>query len=247
MIITLKIQIIFQKKSKVADQIYFKFPIELLQGVIFGKKDKRTFLNEALYYSIYAYSEELRDKNEYDETNIQRFNKAAKFLNVTLGNQEKSFAMGESVYHDHSENRCIVNLNIDIFWQFYKEEKSDFDWHCLLAFLALKSIIGRKPYAKTNNTFLLSRMAGFSATNEDHGIKITRYQLDKIKTELQLNWHIVYHGRNTRGFFVGIDINISLEDLMFNSESKKISNREKDLREQKKIAYENTMKKLKKL
>lgn len=230
-----------------ADQIYYQFPVELMKEVFNGSKNRQEFLNEVLYYSIFSFSEELKNKNEYEENDIQRFNTAAKLLKVSLGNVEKSYDIGEMAYYTHSVNKCLVNLNKDIFWQFYKEEKSDFDWRCLVAFLAIKSIIGRKRYTKTNNTFLLSRMAGFSATNEDHGIKLTRYQLDKIKTELQLNWHIVYHGRNTRGFFVGIDIDISLEDLMLDSESKKKSNREKELREQKRIAYEKTMKKLKNL
>jgi len=229
----------------VADQIYYQFPIELIKGVFNDSKKKQEFLNEILYYSIFAFSEELKNKNEYEENDIQRFNASAKLLNVSLGNLENAYRIGETKYYEHSGNKCLVNLNNDIFWQFYKEEKSDFDWRCLIAFLAIKSIIGRKKYTKTNNTFLLSRMAGFSATNEDHGIKLTRYQLDKIKTELQLNWHIVYHGRNTRGFFVGI--NISLEDLMLDSETKKKSNREKALREQKNILYMKTMEKLKKI
>lgn len=219
----------------------------MIEGVFNGKKNKREFLTEVLYYSIFSHAETLQDKNEYDENDTQRFSVAAKYLKVTLGNIEDSYKIGKSLYYTHSDNLCLANLSKDIFWQYYNESKSDFDWRCLLAFLALKSIIGRKKYTKTNNTFLLSRMAGFSATNADHGIKITRYQLDKIKTELQLNWHIVYHGKNTRGFFVGIDINISLEDLMLDSETKKKSNREKALREQKNIVYMNTMEKLKKL
>lgn len=216
----------------------------MLQGVINGEKCKRDFLNEVLYYTIYAYSEDLKDKNEYEETDIQRFIKASKSLGTTLGNPEKSLEIGESLFYDYTANKCLVNLNKDIFWQYYKEDKTDLDWRFLAAFLAIKSIIGRKPYAKTNNAFLLSRMAGFSVTNENHGIKITRYQLDKIKTELQLKWHIVYHGRNTRGFFVGIDSNISIEDLILNSESKKRSKLEKDLKERKNLAYQNAMKKL---
>lgn len=131
-----------------ADKIYFKFPIELLQGVILDEKEKTKFLNEALYYSIYAFSKELEDKNDYGEYDIQRFEKAAKFLEIRLGNLEKAFEIAESVYFDHDTSKCFVNLSKDIFWQFYKEEKSDFDWHCLLAFLALKSIIGKNPMQK---------------------------------------------------------------------------------------------------
>jgi hypothetical protein len=81
-----------------------------------------------------------------------------------------------------------------------------------LAYLAIKSIIGSKPYIKLTNEFLIARMAGCATIAElpnplplplaDYA---TRRKLDKIKFELQTAWNVNIYSRYVRGFYASID------------------------------------------
>jgi len=141
---------------------YINFPMSLLHGVF---DDKQQTLSDILRYSVYQYSK----KYEGSETN--RMKNAIDYFNVafyTDGQKNTSDALNNAIKDAKRVENSItkkvshVSLNLDIFWDFYKYEKSEFEIACFCAFCAIKSILGNKDYVKTNKQLVISRMFGKS-------------------------------------------------------------------------------------
>ncbi len=213
--------------------LYFNFPIELLQGVISKQKSLQNFLNEVLYFHIYSHSKKIEDLAEYEETDLQRFERSAKFWSVKLGNSKTAFKQGEKIYKN---NTCKVftGINSDIFWDFYKNVKQDFDIECLIMFLAMRSIVGNKREVNTNKAFVTARMFGFATIGENiFNLPFTRYHWDKIIITLETDWNLKYFSSlGFRGFRIGI--NTTLENIIFNAETSKAKNKKSELKDRKK-------------
>lgn len=229
------------------DVKYFNFPVQLMQGILkANEQTKKVFLNNLLHYSIYRHSVLIEDFNEYEETDEQRFNRSAGWLGVELGNVKYALNAGIELYARYKNAKVFTGLNTAIFWDFYNNDKTSYHWECLFAFLAFKSIIGKKQYVKTNNQLLFTRMAGREKVKDYQAIKgfnFTRYHLDKIKTELQLNWSLQYYSRYTKGFYAGFGI--SLESLVYEAEKRKESMKITLLKTDKKNALNTALEKIK--
>lgn len=212
-----------------------------MQGVLLGKKDKKEFLDILLYYHIYNHYLKLEKiyKDEdggiiYEETDTERIKRSASFWGVTLKYPNECLKNGKRLHA--YKYKVFTGINSDIFWDFYKNKKSDFDWECLFAHLGLKSILGKKEYAKTNNIMLYTRMLGKETQDEykalKNGLNFTRWHRDKIITELETNWGLKYYSRNLKGFYFGYDI--ELEKLIQIAESKRENFKREQLKQTKK-------------
>lgn len=222
---------------------YFNFPIQLLNGFMI---DAKKVLNDISNYAVYENSLKLELGTE-----LEKMKASASFYNINLGSIPSSLKNGKSLYNStYGNNSPKVGLSMMIFWDFYKNEKTEFDKICLLCFLGLKSIIGRKSFCKVTNLYLWARMDGKANTivsvNElsNEVIKYAnRYQSETIKNELILNWHLIYYSRYTRGFYVSFKM--SLEDLIFEAEKKRKSIKEKQQKEIQKEALKKALERLK--
>lgn len=208
---------------------YFNFPVQLLSGFLDNKLD---VLNNIFDYSVYARSITLEGDAE---TAIKA---ACKFFGVTTGNHCNTRKNGETLHDSVRQGSPMVGINIEMFFDYYTNHKSEFEDVCLLAFLALKSIIQNKPYCKVTNSYLLSRMDGNAQSFQDENILAeslrkyaSRRMLDKIKKELQFNWNVNYYSFYTRGFYVSIDNKLELEKLVFEAEKRRKSTKEKELKQ----------------
>jgi len=198
---------------------YFNFPVKLLEGIF---KDKQTVLSDAIYYSLYSHSLKL----ELGESDYEKFVAAWKWFNVTGVDKEK-FKRGKELFNSIPTDSPKVGLNISIFWDFYKSHKSDFEIACLAAFLAIKSILGSKPYCKMTNAYLWARMNGNSKSNKDSSELLSpevlkyanEYQTGKIKKALRDNWGLTTYARYTRGFYVSFTL--TLDQLVFEAEKRR--------------------------
>ncbi|WP_137305746.1 hypothetical protein [Lentimicrobium saccharophilum] len=177
---------------------------------------------------------------------------AAKFFGITLGNAKRSFEDGKSLYNSTPAKSPMTGINKDICFDFYKNEKTEADIAILLAYLALKSVIGSKPYVHITNEFLIARMAGYASVKsmpealpEPLAGYTTRRKLDKIKFELRSNWNVNIYGYRVRGFYVSIDNQFSLEKLIYEVEKQRKTNIEKKLRQQQNDAIMKAKTKLK--
>lgn len=187
---------------------YFNFPVQILKGMF---EDKSKVLHDILCYSLYAHTAKLIIGNS-----IERFMAAAEHYHVDLTSSSKScFKRGEELFDSIPDKSPKVGINLPMYWDFRQDNQSQFDIACLTAFLALKSILGKDDYCKTNNALLWSRMDGNSKTVADKSelsgyvLKYCNdYQTVKIKNELCLNWGLTTYSRFTKGFYVSFKLDL---------------------------------------
>ena len=225
------------------DKKYFNFPIQLLEGFMID--DYKKTLTNILDYSVYENSLKLEFGKE-----LQKVVDSGKFYKITLGDKNRTLKNGKLFYNSIPINSPKVGLNLSIWWDFYKNDKTEFDKICLLAFLSIKSMIGAKPYYKANNFFLWSRMDGKTNTivtvselSNEIRKYANEYQTKKIKTALRNNWGLIHYARHTRGFYVSFKI--TLKQLILEAEKRRISNKEKQYKEQEKETLKEVLEQLK--
>lgn len=218
---------------------YFNFPIVLLKGFLI---DHNKCLNNILDYAMYDYCV------KYDTDDVKR---AARFFGVSLGNEFRTYRNGNELFDSVPEGLPKVGISKEIFFDYYKNEKSEFQKVTLLAFLAIKSVLQNKSYCKLDNNYLFARMDGKSHSIKNDSelskelLKFkNEYQSVKIKNEIKLNWGLVHYAYYTRGFYVSFKM--SLEDLIFQVEKKKKSNQLKEQKEHEKAARIAALKRLNK-
>ena len=163
---------------------YFNFPIQLLENFLINTNE---VLNNISQYSVYFYGHSYLSYTE----GLDMFNESADFFNITFSDKDFAYKRGEMLYESMPLNSPMVGLNLSIFWDFIKNEKTEFEKITLLGFLAIKSILQKKSYCKITNKFWLSRMDGKAKAVSDTSnlsdsiLKYAvHYQLRKIKNTL---------------------------------------------------------------
>jgi hypothetical protein len=199
---------------------YFNFPVQLLSNFVM---DHQKCLQNVLYYSLYKQGLKLTGNQN------QRIKASAEYFGVSLGNQSEANERGSQLVQDCSSNSPMTGISSTVFWNYCGHEKTEWDKAILLAFLAMKSIIGDKQFIKMDNKFWLSRMAG-----EKYSLPLdylppeiykyaNEYQTKKLKSELSENWGLVTYSRYTRGFY--ISFKMTLKALILEAETRRKSNR----------------------
>jgi hypothetical protein len=191
---------------------YFNFPIQLLES--FMIKPKKC-LNDVLDYAIYNHYEKYLIFKDDEKEAIKD---SASYFNVSLGEEKRTLENGELLYNSIPKNSPMVGIDAVIFWDYFKNDKTDFEKITLLGYLAIKSILQKKSYCKITNKFWLSRMDGkASSVKEYYELSekirkyVVHYQVRKIKSELERNWKLkTVHGR---GF--NVSFKMSLEALSY--------------------------------
>jgi len=196
---------------------YFNFPIYLLKDFLL---DYKYCLNNILSYALYAHTLKLEEGDDYD-----KFRSSAKFYDVQLADPEYSFSHGEELFENQKDGYPKTGINTEIFWDFYKYHKSDYQLICLLAFLGIKSIILNKAYCKITNNYWFARIDGnnkscdFNELSPEVRKYTTRHFIRKIKEELINNWGLESYGYNMRGFYISFKLDIY--ELSYQVERKK--------------------------
>lgn len=219
---------------------YFNVPIQLFAEFM---EDSTKCLSNVFDYSVYYQSIDLTG------TEAERHKAACKPYGVTPSNRSQSIRNGKELIQNTPANSPKVGLKLSLFWDYYKNEKSDFEKLCLLGFLGIKSILQNKAYCKIDNKFWLSRMDGKTKSvseiwelSEIIRKYSTEYQTVKIKTELRDNWGLTTYSRYTRGFYVSF--NLTLDQLVFEAEKRRKSTKEKQFKEAEKEAKKKAFEKL---
>ena len=221
-------------------EIYHNFPIHLLKGFLI---DSDKCLNDIILYSVYANS-----LNIQNGTELERVKLTLDSFELT-GSVKDICKAGANIYTNTPPKSAMSGINIKIIKDYRTNFKTDFDKACLLAFLAIKSIIANKAYCKIDNNFLWSRMDGNSKSvdvselSDEVKVYANRYQIDKIKKELIFNWYLVYYSRHTRGFYVSFKLD--LEELVFEAEKKRKSVKEKQQKQAQNEALKKALERLK--
>jgi len=185
---------------------YINIPVQLLAGFL---DDSRHCLRQIYYFALYAHFVKL-EKGSVKE----KYKVTCDYFNFQELNREENLRLGRVLYERYP-NSPMTGIARNIFSDFNKLEKSDFEKACFLAFHALKSIVGDKIFQKTENRFLWARMDGKAKTirndselSEKIRFFTQEYQTLKIKKELQENWGLVYYAQQTRGFYVSFKLDL---------------------------------------
>ncbi len=200
------------------NDVFFNFPISMLSGFM---TNSYLTLDAIFDFCIWKRYEKNEDIDE-----------VKKYFHVTIGNESKTLKNGKELSNKYGNNGCPwTGIGGDLFWTYYKNDRSDFDKATLLAFLAIKSLIGQKPYYKvTNQSVIFKRMAGYKESekfNIPKEIKkfTTRSRFDRIKLELKEKWNVVIYANHVRGMY--ISTTLSLEELAMQAEKNKLRTRQK--------------------
>lgn len=199
---------------------YINFPVGLLADFLTDTKDT---LNNIVEYGVFAAMQEKFAGNE---------EKTFGFYNITL--RKGGLKNGQQLYNQYTERpQPKTGLCIDLFWDYYKNYKSDQEKVCLLAFLGLKSILGGSAYKKADKLFLFSRMSGKNerATSIENIAPelqpyYSRWKFEQIIWELQTSWSLKYYADHTRGFYFSFAL--ELEKLVESVEKNKATYRKKE-------------------
>lgn len=194
------------------DDNYFNFPIVLLQGFM---SDSRKCLYDVFSYCVFDFMQ----NNSEDEMK--------EFFGISKYNKNRVLQYGKQLY-DSINNEAFTGLSVSLFWQFYNEYKTDMDKITLLAYLAIKSIVGKRPFAKvTNQNLIYSRMAGYThiqgALPEEILAYCTRRKFENIKTDLKEYYNVSFYAYYTRGRYISTQLDF--ETLCKVAEKQRLTNR----------------------
>lgn len=224
-----------------SSRVYFNYPIELLDGFMI---DSNKVLSNILDYACYVEAE----KQGYSDIE-DKMNEVASILRVSFGSYERVYKDGKKLYKNSNRKSPKVGINASIYWDYHKNEKTDFEKVCLLGFLALKSILQQKAYCKVTNLFWWSRMDGKAKAVKDIS-ELSKpiqkyanfYQARKIKTALLNEWGLVTYSHYTRGFYVSFKLN--LDKLVLEAEKRRKSTKEKQYKQSVDLARQKALKEL---
>lgn len=219
---------------------YFNFPVQLLSGFMLNS---RKVLSDIANYAVYENSISL----EYGD-DMDKFESSMGYFDISIVNIEKALSDGQELYDSIPKGSPKVGLRLKIYWDYYNNEKTEFEKVCLLGFLALRSILMKKPYCKMTNKYWLSRMDGKAKSVEKLELSpeikkyANEYQTKKIKGELEDNWKLITYSQYTYGFFVSFKM--EYDPLVFEAEKQRKSNKEKRKKEAKRKAIKSAMDRL---
>jgi hypothetical protein len=190
-----------------ANERYFNIPVQMLRQL---QTDRLTFFNNAFDYGLYNIAKNLEGEME------KRYKDSIKFLGVKTGNFEKTVSNAERLSRLYPNNSPFVGIEKEIFFDFYKNSKTEFEICCLAAFLGLRSIVGTKTYCKTNKQHIHGRMFGYVSVKDipdklssiEEKYKI-RWHMDKLLTELERHWHLSLYSGHQRGIYVSFDLELA--------------------------------------
>jgi hypothetical protein len=143
--------------------------------------------------------------------------------------------IGSEVSSEIKPQEPMVSCKLNHLENFYKEEKDEYDKIQLVAYLAIRSILGGKEYVKTNKSHILSRMMGYGSKKmipselSDEVFQLfdkytIRYHIDKLIVELQLNWNLLTYSNHNRGIYIALkseEKNMTIEKLALIAEQGK--------------------------
>lgn len=209
------------------------FPIALLK--VDGKHrdawhDLKGWLDDVLNFVIYQ-------NYKQEKYNAEAYRKAAEDFNIEFVNIKAAYDNGRKLSQYRNGRDVYTRMNLTTFWDFYTNEKTEYDVACLLAYLALCSIIGNLNdvnYSRTNFAMMFARMSGYKSPKEagctiSENVKYydVEYRRNKLINTLRLDWGLNYYAaRGIRGFYVSFD---SLEIIVKEAEQRRRSRRLKEI------------------
>jgi hypothetical protein len=161
-------------------------------------------------------------------------------LNIT-GNIENIIKCAKQTEKRINAKEVFPMIGKHTLFHYRDNHKTETELAQLLAYIAIRSIIGEKGFTKTNKPHIICRMFGYKSIKDIESITVSdifkkysnRYHIDKTLKALELDWHVCVYSNKTRGLFISLSNKIPLKKLVEIAEQKKRSKREKDFYDQK--------------
>lgn len=220
------------------DQILNIFGYEVMTDEINVNKSDTDFMEKAIeFYQIrQAYS----------------------FLGIN-GDFDYCLKRGKEIERTIPAKEPYPSINKKLLFEFRDHEKTEFDLMQFACYIAIRSILGKKPYCRTNKEMILCRAFGYASIKHlpatmHPDIKElfkkykTRYHADRVLEAMQLNnWGIhVYSHNKMRGLYIGLSKKITLENLIMLAETKKRKYQIEQLKQKKAEARQRALQQLNK-
>lgn len=222
------------------DKKYLNVPVPMLKDL---HSNSKRFFDDAFDVGLYLYSKTLTGSEE------KRYKDSLHFFGITQRNFKNGIVTAKQFLNRIPDKYPTIGIEKDMLFDYYKNDKSDFDIICLSAFLGIRSILGKKPYDKTNKSLIHARMFGYN-TAKELPVELTplqekykiRWHMDKLLEELQINWHLKVLWNHNRGFYLSFDL--SFDEMAAIIEKDKQIFKIQQLKELKKKAIEGAKTKI---
>lgn len=207
---------------------YFTIPLPLMEGWWKSYDDFNQCLFTGLQYNILAYTYECDFVNTTDDDVVKKA--VHESFNLSRWNYDNEthiitkMRKNKQIYDLYHSNKRPANYSIRVsdFWDFLKNEKSMDDVCFLMAFMSVKSLLGKNSLIKTNKHAITARMAcntSLRVANLPKEIAKwqTRKMYDKLKRVLFERYHLgFYSDTGIRGTYVSAKQNENNEpDLVW--------------------------------
>ena len=186
---------------------------------------------DAIDYAGYARAA----KFEYGD-DAKKMKAAGKQMKITYGDPQRDFENGKRLYDLHA-GTPMTSISATILFDYYDNVKSDFQIAALMGFAAVRSILQKKSFCKTNKRHIHARMFGYAsikkmpdaaAYSEMEKKYALRWHMDKVLRDLEHNWGLKTFSNHTRGLYIGFQV--EYETLARVNEEKKIKTKAEHLK-----------------
>ena len=131
---------------------------------------------------------------------FHRLRNTAELFSITITNIDAAIAEYRKYCGEDAKHTRWVSIKIGLLFEYLSQSKSEYQVMLLAAYMAVKAIIGNKPYARTTHSYILANMFGcmnevelqtllVTTGNETlaelHKKYSTRKMFDKLNQELQ--------------------------------------------------------------
>ena len=196
-------------------EIYYNAPCELFRGFLLDKKYAQC-LQDVIEFTLYAQCE--KRWHGKDECEVY----ANEELGVNFSSPKAAYNRGMRLFNElvrgNRENPAYFSISEDMYWYFHDNETTTEERAVALAYLAIKSMIGKREYIKANMTLLCSRMDGQTRyrgqqISEEVAMYSTRYRAHKLMNALFERYGVIFYSGNSahkvRGFYCSIKLSMS--------------------------------------
>lgn len=201
---------------------FYNFPAKLMYGWWESDEKFKDCLQDGLRYVIFAF---IYDSGFTNKSSDEEFLKAVKeSFGLTSFEHEGEFqvvAKFRKRHHDIYEmwldreigNGVFFSIPVSTFWEMYNNPKSMNDRALFVAYLSLKSLLGKKEYMLTNQLALTTRMSCYTKLSgniipEAINKYNSRRRRERMMDELSFVWKVaIYSFYGCHGFYVSMKKN----------------------------------------
>lgn len=177
-------------------------------------------------------------------------------LNINAGSKDWIITESKQILSKMPPGDPWIMVNEHLAFVYRDNKKQDFELAQFAAHIAIKSIVGTKPYCKTNKQLILSRMFGYASAKHIpaklpkdiqplYNKYATRWWMDKVLQMVELNWGVkIYSRKQIKGFYVSTSKNIDMDNLADKAENQTLKNRIAKLKREKEEARKKAQDKI---